>query len=55
MVMDAGISTKENLEWLKAHNYYKYITVMRSSGVNYTKTSNDSKTVTDNKEQQIEL
>ena len=54
VVMDAGISTKENLDWLKAHGY-KYITVMRSAGVRYTTIDNTRKTVTDNKGQQIEL
>jgi transposase len=54
IVMDAGISTKENLDWLKAH-HYEYITVMRSAGVKYTTIDNTRKTVTDNKGQQIEL
>ena len=35
VVMDAGFSSEENLEWLRT-NGYDYITVMRSRGVDYT-------------------
>jgi Transposase len=54
VVMDAGISVKENLDWLKAHGY-QYITVMRSSNQPYISLEEGVKTVTDNKKQVIRL
>jgi len=53
VVMDAGFSSAANLQWLK-DNGYDYITVMRSSGVNYT-TEGPVQNITDNKGQAIRL
>ena len=54
IVMDAGFCSKSNLQWLRNHNY-DYITVMRSSGVKYTASSEVVEKVYDNKEQEIRL
>jgi transposase len=54
IVMDAGIATKENLEYLKA-NHYHYITVARSSQTRYQDMDSEVKTVWDNKDQIIRL
>lgn len=54
IVMDAGISTKENLSYLKEHGY-NYITVARSSQIPYEELSDEYKTVYDNKGQSIKL
>lgn len=53
VVMDAGFSSKNNLLWLKEHNY-DYITVMRSSGIHYMP-AGEVTAMTDNKEQHIRL
>lgn len=53
VVMDAGFSSKSNLQWLR-DNGYDFITVMRSSGTKYT-SDGPIKTVKDNKEQEIRL
>lgn len=54
VVMDAGISTGENLQFLKENNYH-YITVARSSQTPYLEPVGEFKTVTDNKGQSIKL
>lgn len=54
IVMDAGISTRENLEYLK-ENQYRYITVARSSGLKYNSAGQGIRQVTDNKKQVIRL
>ena len=54
IVMDAGISTKENLDYLKENNYH-YITVARSSCVCYEDIGCGVKEVCDNKGQVIRL
>lgn len=53
IVMDAGFSSRSNLQWLR-DNHYDFITVMRSSGVKYT-AEGPIRTVTDNKDQEIRL
>ena len=52
IAMDAEFCSKSNLQWLRDHNY-DYITVMRSSGVKYTASSEIMEKVYDNKEQEI--
>ncbi len=54
VVMDAGISSKENLQYLK-DNDYKFITVARSAASKYKSLGEGIKTVYDNKEQEIRL
>ncbi|GHU74120.1 hypothetical protein FACS189413_18820 [Bacteroidia bacterium] len=54
IVMDAGISTKENLQYLRDH-HYDYITVARSSGTRYETIGSPIKEVRDNKGQSIRL
>lgn len=54
VVMDAGISTAANLEYLEAQGY-KYITVARSSSTKYATMGSPTKEVTDNKKQVIRL
>jgi transposase len=54
IVMDAGISTKENLQYLK-DNHYHYITVAKSSQTRYEEMGGQVKTVCDNKGQIIRL
>jgi transposase len=54
IVMDAGISTKENLQYLREH-HYDYITVAKSSGVRYETIGSPIKEVKDNKRQSIRL
>lgn len=54
VVMDAGISTKENLKYLD-ENGYKYITVARSSTIKYKSAGKPTREVTDNKKQIIKL
>lgn len=54
IVMDAGISTRENLEYLKENNY-RYITVARSAGLKYSSAGQGIRQVTDNKKQIIRL
>lgn len=54
IVMDAGISTKENLQYLREH-HYDYITVARSSGTRYKTIGSPIKEVKDNKGQSIRL
>jgi len=53
IVMDAGFSSRNNLQWLR-DNGYDFITVMRSTGTKYT-AEGPIKMVTDNKEQTIRL
>jgi transposase len=52
--MDAGISTKENLGYLKGKHYH-YITVARSSQTRYEDIASEVKEVRDNKGQIIRL
>lgn len=54
IVMDAGISTRENLEYLK-QNRYHYITVAKSNQTAYEDIGCEIKEVRDNKEQVIRL
>jgi len=54
IVMDAGISIKENLDYLKKNNYH-YITVARSSNVRYEDIGCEVKEICDNKGQVIRL
>ena len=54
IVMDAGISTRENLQFLKENNYH-FITVARSSQTAYEELPGEFKTVEDNKGQCIKL
>jgi transposase len=54
VVMDAGISTKENLAYLKAEGYH-YVTVARSGGLKYSSMGEGIRTVRDNKDQEIRL
>jgi transposase len=54
IVMDADISTKENLKYLKKNNYH-YITVARSSNVRYEDTGCEARELHDNKGQIIRL
>lgn len=54
VVMDAGISTKENLQYLD-ENGYNYITVARGSTLKYKSMGNPTKEVRDNKKQVIKL
>ena len=52
VVMDAGISTKENLQYLD-ENGYKYITVARGATLRYKSAGKPTREVTDNKKQII--
>lgn len=54
VVIDAGISTRENLDYLR-DNQYKYITVARSSGLKYSSCGEGICQVKDNKNQVIRL
>lgn len=54
IVMDAGISTEDNLELIKQKNY-DYICVSRTRPKEYSKLSGSSKTITDNRGNNIEL
>jgi len=54
IVMDAGISTKENLAYLRK-NEYRYVTVARSYGLKYTSAGQGICCVEDNRKQQIRL
>ncbi len=56
VVMDAGISTEENLDILKSGEYnYDYVCVSRSKPNDYTKLSKEAKTITDNRGNEIHL
>jgi hypothetical protein len=54
VVMDAGIATEENLQYLR-NNDFDYICVSRSGLQNYTLAESDAKTVLDNRKHPIEL
>ena len=54
VVMDAGISTKDNLDYLR-ENDYRFITVARSSGLKYTSSGEGIHMVEDNRKQEIRL
>lgn len=54
VVMDAGISTKENINYLK-ENHYHFITVARSAGLKYRSAGEGVQQVEDNKKQIIRL
>lgn len=53
IVMDAGFSSAENIQWLR-DNGYDFITVMRSSGVEYTP-QGEAKEIEDRRRQKIRL
>jgi hypothetical protein len=56
VVMDAGISTEENLDILKSGEYnYDYVCVSRSKPNEYTKLSKEAQTITDNRGNEIHL
>jgi len=56
VVMDAGISTEENLAILRSDTYnYDYVCVSRTVPKAYHKLSDDAKTITDNRGHSIEL
>lgn len=55
VVMDAGISTSDNLTWLR-ENHYDFITVRRGGNTaHYTVLGNHTVTVQDTKEQPIQI
>lgn len=54
VVMDAGISTRENIKYLK-ENHYRFITVAHSSGLKYRSAGQGVQQVEDNKKQVIRL
>lgn len=54
VVIDAGISTKENLAYLHK-NGYRFITVMKSSGLKYSSAGQGVRKVEDNRKQEIRL
>ena len=56
VVMDAGISTEENLALLRSDKYnYDYVCVSRTVPKEYNKLSDDAKIITDNRDHNIEL
>lgn len=56
IVMDAGISTEENLELLRSKKYnYDYVCVSRSKPKSYHKLTDNATTVSDNRGHKIEL
>jgi hypothetical protein len=56
VVMDAGISTEENLALLKSKDYnYDYVCVSRVTPKNFTKLSENAETITDNRGNEIHL
>jgi len=56
VVMDAGISTEENLKLLKSDKYrYDYVCVSRTVPKQYIKLTKDAKAITDNRGNKIEL
>ena len=56
VVMDAGISTEENLTILRNEKYdYDYVCVSRTVPKEYNKLSNNAETTTDNRGNKIEL
>jgi hypothetical protein len=56
VVMDAGISTEENLAILKSDTYnYDYVCVSRTMPKAYHKLSDDAKIISDNRGHKIEL
>ena len=54
VVMDAGIATEENLEYLRAHGF-DYICVSRNNLQDYSLAETGIKTIFDNREHPIEL
>ena len=56
IVMDAGISTEENLKLLRSDKYkYDYVCVSRSKPKAYNKLTDKATTITDNRGHKIEL
>lgn len=56
VVMDAGISTEENLAILRSGKYnYDYVCVSRTVPKAYSRLSDDAKTITDNRGHEIKL
>lgn len=56
VVMDAGISTEDNLALLRSDKYnYDYVCVSRTVPKEYNKLSDDAKVITDNRGHKIEL
>lgn len=56
VVMDAGISTEENLGILRSDKFnYDYVCVSRTVPKEYNKLADDAKTITDNRGHKIEL
>jgi hypothetical protein len=56
VVMDAGISTEENLELLRSDKYkYDYVCVSRTIPKKYNKLSENAESITDNRGNKIEL
>jgi len=56
IVMDAGISTEENLTLLRSDQYkYDYVCVSRSKPKNYKKLTDNATTISDNTGHKIEL
>jgi hypothetical protein len=56
IVMDAGISTEENLTLLRSESYdYDYVCVSRSKPTEYSKLTDQAQTITDNRGNQIHL
>ena len=56
IVMDAGISTEENLEMLRSKKYnYDYVCVSRSKPKDYHKLTDNATTISDNRGHKIEL
>jgi len=56
VVMDAGISTEDNLALLKSDKYnYDYVCVSRTVPKEYTKLSDKAQAITDNRGHKIEL
>lgn len=56
IIMDAGISTEENLEILRSDKYnYDYVCVSRTIPKHYNKLSGDAEIITDSRGHKIEL
>jgi len=56
VVMDAGISTEENLELLRSDKYnYDYVCVSRTVPKQYSRLSDEAKCISDNRGNKIEL